>query len=475
MMRFPLIARTRWPAAHAGQFLKRMAVLLCGTFGTALVAFATHLILTRGMSVSGYGRLAALLAAVNVVTPIAVLGMGWFWLELFGREGWRATRWIAPAVRLGLLASLASIALLVSYVAASDEARGAHTALVAMLLVPVLLGQSLAETTAARLQLEERYVALAGWQSLTQLGRAVIAVALFAGGSMDMLVLLAGYAMVGVLSVSISLVSLQQLRHGRIRLVGHDAAARPDPCAVADSSLTWRRVLGEAAPYCVVMLFYLLYSQGVVAVVHFLVGSEAAAIYNVAFLITATVCLIPNVVYARYLPGKLFRWWAHDRAMFASVFHLGVAAHLVMGLAFAVAVAATSGLLVPALFGSRYAAAVPVLLVLAIAIPIRFTQHSYGSALFSREHIGRKIRYMGAAAAASLLLDFALIPVLGLAGAAISTVMAEALLLGLFVYGVRRHVEGIDVSATFRAFTLRSSLDYVGRRGPGALAGENHT
>ena len=77
-------------ARSTDAFLSRVAVLLCGTFGTALLAFATQIILTRALSVPEYGRLAAMLAAVNVLTPFALIGIGWYWLELFGREGMRA-------------------------------------------------------------------------------------------------------------------------------------------------------------------------------------------------------------------------------------------------------------------------------------------------------------------------------------------------------------------------------------------------
>ena len=90
--------------APAEQFIKRISVVLCGTFGTALLAFGTQFILTRGMEVAEYGRLSAMLAGVNILTPIAVLGIGSFWLEVFGREGFSATRWIASAMRLNLLA-----------------------------------------------------------------------------------------------------------------------------------------------------------------------------------------------------------------------------------------------------------------------------------------------------------------------------------------------------------------------------------
>jgi O-antigen/teichoic acid export membrane protein len=459
-MRFSLSDRLPLPPVGMRLVFMRITLLLCGAFASAILAFATQLVLTRGMSVTDYGTVVAMLAAVNVVTPLAVLGMGWFWLELFGREGWRATRWIAQSARLGALASLISIVLLVTYVAWSTEPHSGPKPLIVLLLIPVLLGQSLAETTSARLQLEERFVALAGWQMLTQLGRALIALGLLATGSVGIESVLAGYSIVSFVIITVSLLSLRQVWHGRIALSGHDVEP-PDRTPGPAPSLM--EVLRQAAPYCLVPLFYLIYTQGVVAIVHVMLGPEAAAIYNVAFLITTAVYLLPHVIYVKYLAGRLFRWWSHDRTMFASVFHLGLAAHLAIGLLAACVIIAGSPIIIPAVFDMRYADAVPVLCLLAVAIPVRFVQHAYGSALFANEHIWRKIVYMGGAAAASVLLNFALIPALAMTGAAISAVLAEFLLLSLYIYGVRRHVRGIDVSATFRLSTLRSALAHVAR------------
>ena len=68
-------------------FLTRILALLSGTFGSALLGFVTQLLLARALNVADYGGLAALLAMVNIVGTFAGYGVGWFWLQVFGREG----------------------------------------------------------------------------------------------------------------------------------------------------------------------------------------------------------------------------------------------------------------------------------------------------------------------------------------------------------------------------------------------------
>jgi len=93
-----------------------------------------------------------------------------------------------------------------------------------------------------------------------------------------------------------------------------------------------RHVFTEALPYVMQTMFFLVGSQGIVAIIERLLGPRDAAIYNVAFLILSAVYLIPTVIYTKYLVGKIFRWWAQDRQMFNAAFHVGVAVLLGLGL-----------------------------------------------------------------------------------------------------------------------------------------------
>ena len=80
--------------------------------------------------------------------------------------------------------------------------------------------------------------------------------------------------------------------------------------------------LSESGPSTLVTVFYLLYFQGTVLVIAWLVGPTAAAECNAAFLIFSALALI----YVKFLAAKLCRWAEKDRATFAAAFHVGVPA-----------------------------------------------------------------------------------------------------------------------------------------------------
>jgi O-antigen/teichoic acid export membrane protein len=85
---------------------------------------------------------------------------------------------------------------------------------------------------------------------------------------------------------------------------------------------------------------------------------------------------------------------------------------------------------------------------------IRFVQGAYRAPLMSREEAERKSAYLGAGALVAAATSCALIPVLGIAGAAIANLLTEATLLVLHVVGTARYIDGISVTATTSVATL---------------------
>jgi O-antigen/teichoic acid export membrane protein len=431
----------------------RVIVLLSGSFGSALLAFVMQLLCARAMPVADYGRLVALLVVVNILAVFSGYGVGSYWLQLFGREGRAAYRWVVPTIRVLGLGCLIGAGLLSLYLFLGGDEPWWSVAL----LIPILFSQSLAETTTARFQLEERFTALALWQSAMQFGRFIASVVFIALALANVPHLLAGYAVVALLMIGVSVVSLDQVRRQQINLVGQPRA--PEHPAFEPISL--RAVVTGSAPYCFCTVFYLVYASGVVAIVERMLGGEAAALYNSAYLIIAAIYLVPSVVYMKYLVGKFFRWSAYDPELFSAVIHLGVGAGAILGVICMVMVIGSSEFIIPLLFGGRYNKAVPILNLLAIGIPVRFVQHAYGAAFFSEENMKRKVWCLGGAAGICLLLGMALIPLLGVPGAALASVGSECGLLVFFMYGVGRHVSAIDLRSTVSIQGMRTALARV--------------
>ncbi|MGJ7917774.1 lipopolysaccharide biosynthesis protein [Massilia sp. LXY-6] len=437
----------------------RILMLLVGTAGNALIAFLTHLLLTRHLPVDGYGRVVAVTAAVTMLTPIASMCIGWFWLELYGREGDAAVRW-GPGARMASLGAFAiSSAVLAAYIAL----QGSFTLAMFTCACMMLAGQSFSEARAVRLQLEERYMALGLWQALPQALRSIAVLVMLAlsSGLSEQAAMMA-YAFAAFVVVALSSTSIQALTDGGGRI---PEAARAHGCPDAGPVPSAAACLKAAWPFSLVTLFYLIYSTGILALLNPLIGSSASAYYNIGFLLFNSLAMLPSVIYGKFLVGKLFRWWSHDQEKFVAVFHLGVAAHLGLGLVLGAVMWWSAPVVVPLLFGEHYGAAVPVVRILALAVPVRFVQHGYGAVLFSKEHIQRKVRYMGQAAVLSVVMLFILASRYGVTGAAITSVASELALLLFYMGGAARHVAPIKVGETLSLRTLSLAYHRLARGG----------
>lgn len=433
-----------------------VSMLFTGALASAGMAFAAQFLLTRNLPIGDFGRLAALLAVINFLTPVGAAGTNYFLLRAFGREGHAARRWVRPCLILAAMGTAAACVILMGYAMTWTAPGSTGRAAMLAACVPILLGQIAIELASVRFQLEGRFSGLSLWQCMTAGGRFAVAVwAMTCAASLP--AVLAGYALVGLVSSVIGAGLLAGVRHGRISLEGHAA----DGADAAYEHASWRRAAPNVAPFALMTMFYVLYFQGPVAVLEWFRGGAPAGVYNAAFLVISAISLIPTVLYMRLLLPRLCRWAEHDRVMFASAFQIGVPVMAVIGLTCMALVMTTASWLLPLLFGPAYAAGVPALLILALSIPVRFVQTVFSSLFVSERDMLRKSGYLGRSALAGLTASLILVPYAGATGAALATVLAETVLLVLHVIGTSRFIQGIRVADSLRFASLRSALDTV--------------
>jgi O-antigen/teichoic acid export membrane protein len=150
--------------------------------------------------------------------------------------------------------------------------------------------------------------------------------------------------------------------------------------------------------------------------------------------------VLPRIVYQQYFLAKLHRWSRFDNQAFLMAYRVGTVGMVTIGVVVAVVVAAGGWFAIPAVFGAAYEQSASVMVLLAVAIPLRFGAASVESLLTTGGLLRRKVIYQGIGAAAYILALAVAIPLLGLVGAALAPVVAEAIFLALFWIAVKRHV-----------------------------------
>jgi O-antigen/teichoic acid export membrane protein len=420
------------------QAIKTISLLWIGSLIGAGCAFLTQVILARQLGPTMFGAFSAALATTTLLTPLAGFGIAQYWLKAFGQEGWQAVRWLRGSFRFVVATTLLVLATLVAWAVLGPH--DATTSGLLMVLSVYLLGQISVDMVSVKLQLEERYIGLAMWQFLPHLVRLLL-VAMLAFVMVEMMTLsTVAYAYmfmsVGVFAVGMFLMS--RMYRGHLALKGHGdeglSASKLTPPASMGQVATQSWAFGMAG------VFYLIYFQSNIILLKYICGEEAAGIYNVAFMFMAAVYMLPSVVYQKFLLPKIHRWANHDREKFYQVYSVGNLVMLLLGLLAMLAIWLLAPWGVQLLFGDRYINAILPLGILALSAPIRLVAFNVGSTLVTNEHMRRKVWFMAITALINLTLNVILIPLYGVNGAAIGTVISDISLLFLYMYSAKFHI-----------------------------------
>ncbi len=416
--------------------LVALAALWLGALAGAAATFLTQVVQARVLGPADYGLFAAAWSGVSLAAPLAGLGLAPLWLRRYGEEGYQAHRWLPGSYRFAALSTALVTAGLLAW-AAGGAPPGAG------LVVAMLAGQVAAqlglELAAARLQLEERYRTLAVLQAAPPWLRLGLLGGLLGltGPAVSAPQVAGVWLVVALLTLGLTLVWAHPGALRRLQLRGHAPAAAP---AAPVATPSGRAVARAAWPYGLGSLFYLIYFQSDILLLSLLVGTAAAGVYQVAFVALVGVYLLPTALVQKYLQPKLHRWAHHDRARFHQAYRASVRVLAGLGVLAGLALWGLAPPLIRLLFGDAYAAASDLLMVLACAVPFRFVATGMGAVLSTREHIHRKVRYMGLTAALNVALNLALIPAFAATGAAVATVISDLVLTWLYWRGLRRQV-----------------------------------
>ncbi|AND69819.1 hypothetical protein ATSB10_23650 [Dyella thiooxydans] len=441
------LATPRWPLTALSQAwrnaLGAIAMLWLATAAGAAMVFLTQMLLARALGAASYGLFASSLAMVGMVAPMAGFGLAQFWLRVYGGEGWHANRWLLPSVRfLGITTAL-TMAIIVAWalVLAPPDAT-----VMLLVMLPVVGSVLVAALISSKLRLEERHRALALWQLMTPGGRLVVALLLLIAPGMGSPGVAVGY---GAISLGVAALGAPQLRamlHGGLALQGHGArpyggvfritpAARPPGL---------RSLWSQAWPFGLAATLYPIFFQTGTVLVKYFDGNTEAGIFGIALAVMSAIYLIPATLYQKFLLSKQQRWAVHDPATFWRIYRHGNRAMLAGGVLLALLMVATAPWGVPLAFGPAYRPVVPVLMILAACIPLRFLSTSVGSALLNERHMRYRVVAMGFCALLVVVLASCLIPAYRARGAAVATVVGELAMLLLLVAGVRRFYPAQD-------------------------------
>ena len=188
-----------------------------------------------------------------------------------------------------------------------------------------------------------------------------------------------------------------------------------------------RRMLREALPFWVAGLLSLTYARGDVVILRALAGDAEVGAYRAAGQLFDVAKNLPAVVMTAMFP-QLARYFRHARDRLRRTERGLTGSLLLSGLLAGVALATVVGLVARRVLGPDFARIVPVLHVLALALPLLFVNCGLTHFLVARDLGVLHMIFTGAMLPISAAANLALDRGRGAPGAAWSVLIAEAFL-----------------------------------------------
>lgn len=417
-----------------------VVILFAATLLAGILHFTAQVILARELGAIQFGHFSSALAIVTLMAPLAGFGLASYWLKIFGQEGVCAYRWLASSFDFIISSTFIVVAMLFlwAWFGPHDQA----TKILIIVLSSVVFGQVSVDLVTSKFQLQGRYTAVALWQlspHLLKFLSLVTFLLVFKASELSIRHAVTIFSVVALICLCFCIHQMRLMYKAGRELNSNSVAPTPTRGEKSDADRpSLKAVMKGAWPFGLAGFFYLVYFQSDIIFVKYMVGAEAAGIYNVAFLIIVSLYLFPAVIYQKFLLPKLHRWAYHDATRFREAYRIGNALMLVPGVVAMMLLWWIAPIAVPWIFGDDYVGAVPILMVLAVAIPFRFLASSAGAMLATRNYMRVKIRLMAGAALLNVTLNAVIIYYYGAIGAAVATVITEAFTSFAYIFAYKK-------------------------------------
>lgn len=414
--------------------LKIISFLWVGAILASGISFVVQVALARGLGAESFGLFSATVGTINLIMPLAGFGISAFWLKVFGEEGWGGMRWLRPSFNfISLSTGLVIFALVVWAYLGPHDAVTSELLKVMSLLV---LGNVSLELLKSKLQLEEKYITLAGWQLAYPLMKLILLMSLVYVDRANIMNVGWGFSILSVATFILVASSLYQMLKGKFSLKGHGSSAAFNPKIMPPISIT--EVSKQSWVFGFAGMFYVIWSTSNVVLLKYFLGNESAGIYSVSLLVINAICILPGVVYSKYLMPKIHRWANQDIPKLRETYITGNKIMLILGAFMMLGVFLFGELMIINLFGKEYSKSASILLLLSITLPIKFVGHSVGAMLVAKENMHKKVKLMGFVALLNVAINIVAIPLWGVYGVAISSIVSECVLLFLYYILVKK-------------------------------------
>ena len=218
--------------------------------------------------------------------------------------------------------------------------------------------------------------------------------------------------------------------------------------------------LREAVPYGLSMFLIQLNSRLDVVFLGFLMGSTAAGIYNVGYRVVFMILFLPRFIGTTLFPiaSKLFM---ESHSKLQEIYNKALRFSCLVGLPLASGLCLIAPELIRVVFGEEFMESSEILRYLSWLLFLIFIRVMMGNFLTACDRQTDKTKSQFFAACLNIVGNVILIPLLGIKGAAIATLLSESLLVFLFALRTKDTLGWPKIGSRLAIGSL-ATLSFVG-------------
>ncbi len=192
----------------------------------------------------------------------------------------------------------------------------------------------------------------------------------------------------------------------------------------------WVSLLKKSYPFWLIGLFTLIYYRTDMVMLSLMRGDYETGIYRAAYTLIEVTLFVPNIVVSTTMPS-MARLWVEDRKTLEVLFRKSFQMLILIGVLGTAGYYTFARFGIIIVFGEKFLLSVPVLRILAFAIPFMFLNSLFGSFMNAT---GRELTFTkitGFTALMNVVLNYILILHYGASGAAVATVVSQSTASGV--------------------------------------------
>ncbi len=394
-----------------------ISLIWLSSISVSVASLIFQVILTNYLSVNDYGRIASGLSAITIISALATLGLNDYLIREYSKCNSISQNNLNGIYALTYITFIA-ISVILAILYYIIDAELIHDII---LLSPLVLMNSLFLLNNSKYVVLGSHKKIATLQLINPSLKLLVVLGLFLFSQHDLMTTLSALLLIGMIGIVVQ------------KIIGNKISSL-ELTQNPELTLTYLSMSKKSFPFTIATFCHLIYFQSDVIIIREVMGAYFSGIYNVAFLIITFSYTIPAVVYQKVLLPKIYSWVSQGNLAEIRKYNKTLIWNVVFG--------ATTALLVyflcePAIvvfFGVDYIESVNIVRLLVIAIPLRFLSTAIGPFLLIEDMISKKILAMSSVAVFNVVLNINFIPVYGMYGAAVTTILSELILLLMYFY-----------------------------------------